>query len=82
MRRLRQDGLLADDLGVMLDVARRGHGFREGGEVGHAADHLEAAAAFQLVGQRDEVHGALLLVEGEDGLEDFPVGGGGEIVGA
>ena len=50
-----EDRLVADDLGVELEVGRGGHRVHQLGEVLQAAGGLELAPAEQLVAQRDVV---------------------------
>ena len=50
-----EDRLVADDLGVELDVGRGGHRVHQLGQVLQAAGALQLAPAEQLVAQRDVV---------------------------
>ena len=76
------DRLLADDLGVVLDVGRRRGRVPQLGEVRVAADVLDVLLLPQPFGQRDQVDRVGLVVEGEDALEDFLVGVEVEVFGA
>ena len=65
---LAHHGGALDDPGVVLDVYRGGHHLDEVGQVGRAADPLEALVQRQLVGDRDLVDRLAPVEQGEAGL--------------
>ena len=65
--------LALDDLRVILDVRGGRYDAEEGGQVGDAADIIEAAPALQFVRQGGEVGGLALVVEIDDRGVDFPM---------
>ena len=62
--------LVADDLGVELEVGRGGHGVHQLGQVLQPARGLELAPAEQLVPQRDVVDDGSMLGEREHRAEE------------
>ncbi|MCK7489687.1 MAG: hypothetical protein MZU79_05190 [Anaerotruncus sp.] len=53
-----EQGLLLDDLGVVLDVEVAGDAVEEGGQVGRAADLLQDPGPLGVLGQGQQVDGA------------------------
>ena len=80
--RLRDDRLLADDLGVILRVGGARGGVPQLGEVAVAADVLDELLLLEVVGERDGIDGhAVVDVELGGGLVDLLVGEDVEVVG-
>ncbi len=57
--------LVADDLGVVVDVGRRGHDVDQRRDVFHPTRAVEVAAAAQLVAQGDGIDDVAALGQGQ-----------------
>ena len=65
--------LLLENLGVLLDVRRRGDMRGKLDDVVRASDIVDGALTLQFVGDGKDVDGLFLHVQGLDGLEDLLV---------
>ena len=74
-----QHGLLADDVGVEVDVGGDRHAGDEGVEIGRATDAADISTTLQLGGDRDRVGGLAAVGQVDDRVEDQLVGGPVEV---
>ncbi len=68
-----QHRLVADDLGVILDVGGGGHDVDQRGDVLHPACAIEIAAAAQLVAEGDGIDDVRALGERDHRAEELPM---------
>ncbi len=73
MDQIANDGLVANDAGVILGIGGSRRRVPEFGQIGIAADVFEMLLFFEVIRQEDEVNRLALVVELGDAVEDFLV---------
>ena len=79
MDQVANDGLVADDLGVVLGIRGGRRSFPQFAEVAVAADVLDVLVRGQPLGEDDQVDRLTLVVEHTDAIVDLLMGVGVEV---